>query len=61
MPRTNQQIILAFIEDVLNQGRWERMNDLVRQDFIELDPLPGQQQGREGLKSGPHAISIRFP
>lgn len=56
MSRTNQQTILAFIEDVLNQGRWERMNDLVQQGFIELDPFPGQQQGREGLK----AVLLQF-
>jgi hypothetical protein len=28
----------------------DRANDLVLEDFVELDPLPGQRQGREGLK-----------
>ncbi len=32
------------------------MNDLVLENFIELDPLPGQQQGREGLK----AVLVQF-
>jgi hypothetical protein len=37
---TNKDVVLAFIEDVLNQGRWERLNDLVLGNFVELDPLP---------------------
>jgi steroid delta-isomerase-like uncharacterized protein len=56
MSGANQQTILAFIEDVLNKGRFERMSDLVLQNFAELDPLPGQQQGREGLK----AVLVQF-
>lgn len=56
MSEANEQTIRAFIEDVLNQGRFERMNDLVKEDFIELDPLPGQQRGREGLK----AVLVQF-
>ena len=51
MSSANKEIIRAFIEEVLNQGRLERANDLVKEDFVELDPLPGQQPGREGLKA----------
>ena len=61
MASTNQQTILAFIEEVLNQGRFERMNDLVLENFIELDPLPGQQQGREGLKAALVGMRTAFP
>jgi len=45
----NKQVIRAFLDDVINQGRFDRANDLVKEDFVELDPLPGQQQGREGV------------
>lgn len=61
MSNTNQQTILAFIEDVLNRGRWERMNDLVLENFVELDPFPGQQQGREGLKAVLKQFRSAFP
>jgi steroid delta-isomerase-like uncharacterized protein len=30
-------------------------------DFVELDPLPGQQQGREGLKQVIGAFRTAFP
>src|SRR5579863_4234858 len=61
MSAANKEVILAFIEDVLNKGRFERMTDLVKEDFIELDPLPGQQQGREGLKAVLTQFRSAFP
>jgi hypothetical protein len=39
----NKKAIVMFVEDVINQGRSDRINDLVVDDFVELDPLPGQQ------------------
>jgi len=45
----NKAVVSMFVEEVINQGRFERADDLVAIDFAELDPLPGQQQGREGL------------
>lgn len=61
MSESNKQVIHAFIEDVLNKGLFNRANDLVKEDFVELDPLPGQQQGREGLKAVIHALRTAFP
>jgi steroid delta-isomerase-like uncharacterized protein len=61
MSAANREVVRAFIEEVLNQGRFERMSDLVKEDFIELDPLPGQQQGREGLKAVLMEMKSAFP
>jgi steroid delta-isomerase-like uncharacterized protein len=61
MSAANKEVIQAFLEDVINQGRLERANDLVKEDFIELDPLPGQAQGREGLKAVLHDLRSAFP
>ena len=61
MSEGNKQLINAFIEDVINQGRMERANDLVKADFVELDPLPGQEQGREGIKAVIHQMRSAFP
>jgi steroid delta-isomerase-like uncharacterized protein len=57
----NKAVIAAFLEEVINQGQLERANDLVALDFVELDPLPGQQQGREGLKDVIGGLRISFP
>lgn len=57
----NKDVISAFIQDVLNEGRLERAEDLVLADFVELDPLPGQTQGREGLKEVIAQLRAAFP
>jgi steroid delta-isomerase-like uncharacterized protein len=57
----NKALVSSFVEEVINQGRLERVNDLVALDFVELDPLPGQQQGREGLKQLIAAFRTAFP
>jgi steroid delta-isomerase-like uncharacterized protein len=57
----NKSVIRAFIEEVLNEGRFERMDHLVMEDFVELDPLPGQSQGREGLRAVLQQMRSSFP
>src|SRR6476620_6843406 len=57
----NKAVISSFVEEVINQGQLKRADDLVAVDFLELDPLPGQQQGREGLKQVIGAFRAAFP
>ena len=57
----NKKVIRTFMEEVLNEGRFERMDDLVMEHFVELDPLPGQSQGREGLREVLQQMRISFP
>lgn len=61
MSATNKAVIQAFIEEVINQHRLDRADDIVKEDFIELDPLPSQQQGREGLKAILQVLWSAFP
>src|ERR1700758_2610982 len=57
----NKAVITSFVEEIINQGLLERADDLVAIDFVELDPLPGQQQGREGFKQVISAFRAAFP
>src|ERR1700733_12382102 len=57
----NVAVIGRFIEEVINQGRFEQADELVALDFVELDPLPGQRQGREGLKEVIGMMRAAFP
>ena len=57
----NAAIIQRFIDEVINQGRYDVRNEIVAEDFIELDPLPGQRQGREGLKEVIAMMRSAFP
>ena len=57
----NKAVIQRFIDEVLNQKRLDVADEIVARDFIELDPLPGQRQGREGLKEVLTMMSVGFP
>ena len=57
----NIAVIGRFIEEVINRGNLEAANEIVAEDFIELDPLPGQRQGREGLKEVIAMFRSAFP
>jgi steroid delta-isomerase-like uncharacterized protein len=61
MPSDNAAIVQRFIDEVINQGRYQVCDEIVAEDFIELDPLPGQRQGREGLKEVIAMMRSAFP
>jgi steroid delta-isomerase-like uncharacterized protein len=61
MPTDNAAIIRRFIDDVINHGRYEVCDEIVAEDFLELDPLPGQREGREGLKEIIATLRSAFP
>ena len=62
MPESENIVTVGrFIEEVINQGRLEVADEIVEADFIELDPLPGQRQGREGLKEIIGMMRAAFP
>jgi steroid delta-isomerase-like uncharacterized protein len=58
---TNVMVVGRFLEEVLNQGRFEVADEIVAEDFVELDPLPGQRQGREGLVEVVKGLRTSFP
>lgn len=59
--KENIAILERFVEEVINQGRLEVADEIVQEDFVELDPLPGQRQGREGLKEVIAMMRAGFP
>jgi steroid delta-isomerase-like uncharacterized protein len=58
---SNKAVARRFLEEVINQNRMDRADDLVLENFVELDPLPGQRQGREGLKEVLGIMRAAFP
>ena len=57
----NSAVVERFVSEVINQGRLEIADEIVALDFVELDPLPGQRQGREGLKEVIAMMRAGFP
>jgi steroid delta-isomerase-like uncharacterized protein len=58
---SNKAVARRFLEEVINQNRMDRADDLVLENFVDLDPLPGQRQGREGLKEVLGMMRAAFP
>jgi len=62
MPEQENIAVLGrFIEEVINQGNLAAADEIVEESFVELDPLPGQRQGREGLKEIIAMMRAAFP
>jgi len=57
----NIAVLARFIEEVINRGNLAAADEIVEEDFVELDPLPGQRQGREGLKEIIAMMRAAFP
>jgi predicted ester cyclase len=47
---TNKALVRRFYDQVLNGRRVEAIDELAVAGYDEHDPLPGQREGRDGLK-----------
>jgi steroid delta-isomerase-like uncharacterized protein len=56
----NKMVLTRFVE-FLNTGETAIADEVVAPDFLERDPFPGQQPGREGLKAVILMIRAAFP
>jgi len=56
----NKVVLTRFVE-FLNTGETAIADEVVAPDFLERDPFPGQQPGREGLKAVILMIRAAFP
>ena len=43
MHTDNAAIVQRFIDEVINHGRYEVCDEIVAEDFLELDPASAQQ------------------
>ena len=56
----NKQIVVRLFEEVVNEGRLEVLDEIAWPDHLEHRPLPGQTQGREGLKQRASMVRAAF-
>ena len=61
MSEENKALIRRFVSEVINKANIDAIDEFVSPDFIELDPLPGQEHGREGLKEKVSTMLEAFP
>ena len=50
-----------FMEEVLNKGNMQVVDELIAPKFVEHDPFPGQAPGVEDLKQAMVALRQAFP
>lgn len=56
----NKAIIARYVE-ATNQGELDIFDDMVVDDYVDHDALPGQEPGREGLKKAYKMFNGPFP
>jgi steroid delta-isomerase-like uncharacterized protein len=57
----NKALVNRFMDEVLNKKNLAVTDEIAVEDFVELDPLPGQGPGREGLKQILAVLFAAFP
>jgi steroid delta-isomerase-like uncharacterized protein len=48
--KDNKDVVRRIYEEVLNKRDLDLLDELVKPDYIEHDPLPGQRSGVDGIK-----------
>ena len=50
-----------FIEEALNGRNLALLDELVAEDYVELDPMPDQVAGRQGVRDAVESLKYAFP
>ena len=61
MLEENKALIRRFVSEVINKANIDAIDEFASSNFIELDPLPGQEHGRDGLKQKISTMLDAFP
>ncbi len=61
MTETPAQLTRRFIEEALNGRNLDVIDELIAQDYEELDPMPNQLPGRQGVRDVFQSLLHAFP
>jgi len=56
----NKAIVTRYVDEV-NKQNYNAFDELVVEDYVDHDPIPGQEPGRDGLKKAYAIFSDPFP
>jgi steroid delta-isomerase-like uncharacterized protein len=57
----NAKVLERINEEAFNRGDVDALDELVADDFVEHDPMPGMSPDREGLKAMIRGLHAAFP
>jgi steroid delta-isomerase-like uncharacterized protein len=60
-PEENKARGRRFVEEIIKRGNMAVAPEVVAEDFVERDPFPGQEQGRQGLIDVIAMMRTAFP
>jgi len=61
MSAANKTILRRFYEELFNQGHLSVADEIVAENYVDHNPAPGEQPGREGLKGFVTYLRAGFP
>ena len=61
MSQENKALFERLITEVFGRGNLNVVDELIAQDVIDHDPVPGQEPGVAGLKAGAKMFRSAFP
>src|ERR1700712_3715430 len=59
--QTPAQLTRRFIEEALNGRNLDVLDELIAEDYEELDPMPDQLPGRQGVRAVFESLHHAFP
>ena len=57
----NKAVVRRFVDEVVNDGKFEVLNEVIHPEFVDHSPDPGQTPGRDGLRQALVALRTAFP
>jgi steroid delta-isomerase-like uncharacterized protein len=59
-PEENEQIVHRFVDEVVNKGNYDPINELIADDLRDYTPF-GETRGRDALRETTRQIHTAFP
>lgn len=57
----NMDTVRAFVEDAINQGKLDMVDQCIADGFVDHNGFPGMENGRDDVKQALNAIRTAFP
>ncbi len=57
----NKAIVRRFVDEVVNAGKIDILDEIVHPEYVEHSPDPGQASGREGFRRALIELRQAFP
>ncbi len=57
----NMASVRTFVEEAINQGKLEKVDQCIADNFVDHHGLPGMEKGRDSVKKAINAFRTAFP